>query len=67
MDVALRPSCVLVLRHVMRAASALRRVTDKVQGPESAVAEEQGTYEEERQEPLSGRTAEQAVSQVATV
>jgi hypothetical protein len=53
MDVTLRPGCVLVLRHVMRVASAIRRVTDKVRDPENAVAEEQRPYEEERQEPLS--------------
>jgi hypothetical protein len=67
MDVTLRPGCVLVLRHVMRVASAIRRVTDKVRDPENAVAEEQRPYEEERQEPLSGQTREQALSQAATV
>ena len=67
MDVTRRPGCVLVLHRVMRAAGALRRVADKVQGPEGAVAEEQRPYEEERQEPLSGRTREQGVSQAATV
>jgi hypothetical protein len=40
MDVTRRPGCVLVLRRVMRAAGALRRVADKVQGTEDAVAEE---------------------------
>ncbi len=67
MDVTRRPGCVLVLRRVVRAAGALRRVADKVQGPEDAVAEEQCPYEEERQVRLSDRTREQAVSQAATV
>ena len=67
MDVIQCPGCVLVLLCVVRAAGALRRVADKVQGTEDAVAEEQCPCEEERQVRLSGRTNEQAVSQVATV
>jgi hypothetical protein len=67
MDVTRRPGCVLVLGRVMRTAGALRRVADKVQGPEDVVAEEQCPYEEERQEPLSSQAKEQAASQAATV
>ena len=44
----LRPGHVLVLRCVLRAVSALRRVADQVQGPEDPVAQEQRPYEEER-------------------
>jgi len=44
----LRPGCVLVLRCVLRAVSALWRVADQVQGPEGPVAEKQRAYEEER-------------------
>ncbi len=40
--------CVLVLRCVLRAVSALRRAADQVQGPEGPVAEEQRPYEEKR-------------------
>jgi hypothetical protein len=40
-----RPDCVPVVRRVMRAAGALRRLADKVQGPVDAVAEEQRPYE----------------------
>jgi hypothetical protein len=44
----LGPGCVLVLRCVLRAVSALRRAADQVQGPEGPVAEEQRPYEEKR-------------------
>jgi hypothetical protein len=47
-------SC-LVLRCVLHAAGALRKVADQVQGPEDPVADDQRPPEEERQEPLSGR------------
>jgi hypothetical protein len=67
MDVTWRPGCVLVLRHMMRAAGALRRVADKMQGSEDAVAEKQRPCEKEQQVRLSDRTREQAVSQAATV
>ncbi len=67
MDVTRRPGCVLVLVCVVRAAGALRRVADKVQGPKDAAAEEQRPYEEERQVRPSDGTREQAVSQAATV
>ena len=67
MDVTRRSGCVLVLRRVVCPAGALWRVADEVQCPEDAVAEEQRPYEEERQEPFSGRAKEQAVSQAVTV
>jgi hypothetical protein len=67
MRVTCRPGRGQVLCCMLRAASAFRRVADKVQGPKDPVAQEQRPHEEERQELLSGRTREQAISQPATV
>jgi hypothetical protein len=65
--VAYHPYRRVMLRGVCHAITALRRDADQVQGSEDPVAEEQCSYEEKRQDLLSGRAVDHAVLQVVTV
>jgi hypothetical protein len=60
-------SLVVRVRVLRRGVFEERDVRQLVQRSEGSVAQEKHPHEEERQETISGRTREQALSQAATV